>query len=136
MIILFSFGRAENRFTYSDQLTGSWKVRITHEWVERSLSRPHAAPGPIFPADIGQTEGTDIVFQRQPPRTPHCSPGCPPRLATPARRHADAPADSRAARGQLRSDNVLLRAYSGQAKDRSGDQQRTVDGAKMDTASV
>jgi hypothetical protein len=58
----------ENRFTYSDQSAGSRKVRITHEWVERSLSRPPAAPpGPIFPAEKGRTDGTDIVFEWTPP---------------------------------------------------------------------
>jgi hypothetical protein len=54
----------ENRFTYTDQSVGARNLRITHEWVERSLSRPPAAPpGPLFPADQGQTEGTDITFQ-------------------------------------------------------------------------
>jgi len=58
----------ENRFTYTDQCAGARKVRVTHEWVERSLYRPPAAPpGPIFPAEGGQTDGTDIVFQWNPP---------------------------------------------------------------------
>src|SRR5262249_25055090 len=49
----------ENRFTYTDQSTGPRRVRLTHEWVERSVSRPPDAPtGPVFPADGGQTEGT------------------------------------------------------------------------------
>jgi hypothetical protein len=58
----------ENRFTFTDQSAADRKVRITHEWVERSLSRPPAAPSaPISPADGAQTNGTDVVFQWQPP---------------------------------------------------------------------
>ena len=58
----------ENRFTYTDQSSGARHVRITHEWVERSLSRPPLAPpSPIFPAENGQTDSTDIVFQWTPP---------------------------------------------------------------------
>ena len=34
----------ENRFTYTDQSTGARHVRLTHEWVERSLSRPPGCP--------------------------------------------------------------------------------------------
>jgi hypothetical protein len=55
----------ENAFSYSDQSPGGQrKVRITHEWVERSASHPPAAPtAPIYPVDGGTSEGTDIVFQ-------------------------------------------------------------------------
>jgi acetyl esterase/lipase len=57
----------ENRFTYSDQSTGPRRVRVSHELVERSLSRPPGAPpGPVFPADGGQTDGSHIVFQWRP----------------------------------------------------------------------
>lgn len=53
-----------NRFLYTDQSPATRKVRITHEWVERSLSHPPAAPpGPISPTDNRQTDGTEIVFQ-------------------------------------------------------------------------
>jgi hypothetical protein len=46
-------------------------VRLTHEWVERSLSRPPGPPpAPVFPADGGRTDGTDIVFQWRPPQVP------------------------------------------------------------------
>ncbi|HEX5272825.1 MAG TPA: prolyl oligopeptidase family serine peptidase [Gemmataceae bacterium] len=59
----------ENRFTYTDQSTGPRRVRITHEWVERSDSRPPGAPpAPVFPAEGAHTDGTDIVFQWAPPR--------------------------------------------------------------------
>ena len=71
----------ENAFTYSDESRGvgrignpshnvgrignpSHKVRITHRWVERSASKPPLAPpAPVYPADGGQSNGTDVVFQ-------------------------------------------------------------------------
>ncbi len=54
----------ENTFTYTDQSAGQRQVRITHHWVERSASRPPAAPaGAISPTDGGEANGTDIVFQ-------------------------------------------------------------------------
>ena len=54
----------ENVFTYSDQSAGERKVRITHNWVERSASRPPAAPtAPLYPPDGGDADGTDIVFR-------------------------------------------------------------------------
>jgi hypothetical protein len=57
----------ENQFSYSDQSAGERRVRIVHEWVERSLSHPPAAPlGPVFPEDGGTTDGTDIVFTWKP----------------------------------------------------------------------
>jgi hypothetical protein len=59
----------ENHFTYTDQSTGSRRVRLTHQWVERSISRPPAAPpAPVFPANGGRPDGTDIVFQWRPPQ--------------------------------------------------------------------
>jgi hypothetical protein len=46
-------------------------VRITHEWVERSASRPpEAPPVPVFPPDGGQAEGTDLIFRWTPPKDP------------------------------------------------------------------
>ena len=61
----------ENVFTYSDQSTGDRKVRVTHHWVERSASRPPAAPGGgIWPPDGGEANGTDIVFQWTAPSDP------------------------------------------------------------------
>jgi hypothetical protein len=54
----------ENVFTYSDQSTEDRKVRITHKWVERSVSRPPSAPvDAVFPLDNGEANGTDIIFQ-------------------------------------------------------------------------
>jgi len=54
----------ENIFNYSDQTHGPRKVRIMHNWVERSTSKPPAAPpGAVNPPDRGESNGTDIVFQ-------------------------------------------------------------------------
>jgi hypothetical protein len=56
----------ENRFFYTDESPGDRKVRLTHEWVERSLSRPPAAPAaPIFPIDGGHTEDSQVDFRWQ-----------------------------------------------------------------------
>jgi hypothetical protein len=61
----------KNGFAYSDETTGDRKVRITHEWIERSASQPPAAPpAAIYPADAGQSDGTDIVFKWQAPSDP------------------------------------------------------------------
>jgi hypothetical protein len=61
----------DNLFTYTDQSPGPRTVRLTHEWVERSLSRPPTAcSAPIFPLDGSRTNGTDIVFQWNAPRDP------------------------------------------------------------------
>jgi len=65
----------ENRFVYTDASPAGRKVRITHEWVERSASRPpQPPPAPVFPADGGETEGTDIVFQWVAPPDPDHEP--------------------------------------------------------------
>ena len=54
----------KNVFTYSDQSTGNRSVRITHNWIERSTSRPPSAPASaVWPPDGGETNGTDFVFQ-------------------------------------------------------------------------
>jgi hypothetical protein len=61
----------ENKFVYTDQSPGRRKVRITHNWVERSASRPpEAPPAPAFPPDGGEAEGTDLVFRWLPARDP------------------------------------------------------------------
>ena len=49
---------------HATRAAGERKVRITHEWVERSASKPPAAPpGAVNPPDGGESDGTDIVFQ-------------------------------------------------------------------------
>jgi hypothetical protein len=53
----------ENKFTYTDKTQGTRHVRITHEWVERSATRPPAAPEAVSPADGGESDGTDIAFK-------------------------------------------------------------------------
>lgn len=64
-------GIGENQFTYSDESSGERRVRITHAWDERSISSPPAAPtAPISPQDRGEAEGTDVVFEWQPPSDP------------------------------------------------------------------
>jgi len=57
----------ENRFVYSDESEGERRVRVTHEWVERSATQAPAAPAaPVFPPDGGEAEGTGFAFQWQP----------------------------------------------------------------------
>ncbi len=61
----------ENAFTYSDQSTGERQVKITHQWVERSTSKPPLAPASaIYPPDGGEASGTDIAFQWAAPGEP------------------------------------------------------------------
>jgi hypothetical protein len=60
----------KNSFTYTDRSSGDRKVRITHEWVERSTSKPPEAPEAIYPPDGGQAEGTDIAFRWSVPKDP------------------------------------------------------------------
>lgn len=63
-LALPEMGVGDNVFTYSDQTPGERKVKITHKWVERSASKPPAAPpGALNPPDGGESNGTDIVFQ-------------------------------------------------------------------------
>jgi hypothetical protein len=70
-LALPEMGIGENRFTYSDESPGDRRVRITHEWIERSASAPPAAPSsPISPGDGGEAEGTDVAFQWQPGTDP------------------------------------------------------------------
>jgi hypothetical protein len=54
----------ENNFVYTDQSSEERNVRITHDWVERSVSRPPEAPSAaVFPPDGGEADGTDLVFR-------------------------------------------------------------------------
>jgi hypothetical protein len=64
-LTLPGMGIGTNEFTYTDQSAGdSARVRLTHQWVERSASRPPTPPQrPIFPPHMGETDGTDIAFQ-------------------------------------------------------------------------
>lgn len=62
-----AMGVGENSFTYTDESSAERRVRITHEWVERSASAPPAAPAaPLAPVDGGEAEGTSLVFEWQP----------------------------------------------------------------------
>ncbi|HEY3966374.1 MAG TPA: hypothetical protein VGM05_17570 [Planctomycetaceae bacterium] len=57
----------KNAFVYTDQSTVDGKVQITHEWVERSASKPPAAPlEPVFPTELGGVEGSEFAFQWKP----------------------------------------------------------------------
>ena len=60
-----------NEFVYTDQSPGGRKVRITHNWVERSATRPPSAPTePLFPRDGSEPAGTDLVLRWQPAQDP------------------------------------------------------------------
>jgi hypothetical protein len=61
----------ENRFTYTDASPGPRNVRITHEWVERSSTRPPAAPSAaVHPPNGGSSAGTRITFAWSPAKDP------------------------------------------------------------------
>jgi len=61
----------ENRFVYADESPGGRSVRIVHEWVERSATRPPRAPAaPLEPADGGEAEGTRFAFRWAPSEHP------------------------------------------------------------------
>jgi hypothetical protein len=60
----------DNQFVYTDQSPGERQVRITHDWVERSASRPpEAATAPTFPLDRSDAEGTQLVFRWPAPKS-------------------------------------------------------------------
>jgi hypothetical protein len=70
-LTLPGMGIGTNTFTYTDESQGARKVRITHRWVERSASRPPAAPAePVYPPSGGATEGTAIAFEWRPASDP------------------------------------------------------------------
>jgi hypothetical protein len=58
----------QNHFTYTDSSSGDRKVRVTHEWVERSASKPPEAPEAVYPPDGGRAEGTDFAFRWSVPK--------------------------------------------------------------------
>jgi hypothetical protein len=60
----------DNKFTYTDATTGPRKLRITHEWVERSATKPPAAPEAVYPKNGGESDGTDVVFEWTTPADP------------------------------------------------------------------
>jgi hypothetical protein len=60
-----------NAFVYSDESPDGRKVRITHEWVERSATRPPEAPArAAFPPDGGESDGSEFAFQWAPASDP------------------------------------------------------------------
>jgi hypothetical protein len=70
-LTLPGMGVGTNAFTYTDETPGRRQVRITHQWVERSASRPPDAPAePVFPPSGGETNGTEIVFLWRPAGDP------------------------------------------------------------------
>jgi hypothetical protein len=70
-LALPEMGIGENNFLYTDQSPSGRRVRITHVWVERSSSRPPLAPAAaVYPADGGESDGTDVVFRWQPAADP------------------------------------------------------------------
>ncbi len=89
-------------------------MRITHQWVERSASKPPAAPpAPVYPPDGGEADGTDIVFQWTPAQDPDgdADRRLPLRAVEP-RRHAVAAVD------------VLLQAHLPNRRRDQGERQR------------
>ncbi len=70
-LTLPGMGVGANAFTYTDETPGRRRVRITHEWVERSASRPPEPPSePLFPRHGAAIEGTEIVFRWTPAGDP------------------------------------------------------------------
>lgn len=60
----------DNSLVYTDESQGGRTVRVTHEWVERSASRPPGAPtAPVIPANGGET-GTSVLFRWLPATDP------------------------------------------------------------------
>lgn len=56
--------RGPPRRTTPAQSSGNRKVRVTHQWVERSVSRPPSAPeAAVYPPTDGEANGTDLTFQ-------------------------------------------------------------------------
>jgi hypothetical protein len=61
----------DNRFTYTDESPEGRRVRITHDWVERSASQPPSAPpAPTYPVAESEVEGSRITFRWEAPEDP------------------------------------------------------------------
>lgn len=61
----------DNTILYTDETAAPHVVRVTHEWVECSASRPPAPPPrPLFPAAGAAVEGTKFTFAWEPPEDP------------------------------------------------------------------
>ncbi len=70
-LALPEMGVGRNEFVYTDESPARRNVRITHQWVERSASRPpRASAGPVYPPDQGAAEGTDVAFRWTPAQDP------------------------------------------------------------------
>jgi hypothetical protein len=70
-LMLPEMGVGPNPFTYADESVGNRRVRLTHQWVERSASRPPDVPAePVFPPFGGVTKGTEIIFKWRPATDP------------------------------------------------------------------
>ena len=66
-LTLPGMGVGPNSFRYTDDTTGERRLQVTHRWLERSASRPPAAPAePVYPPAGGEADGTAIVFQWRP----------------------------------------------------------------------
>jgi hypothetical protein len=70
-LALPGMGVGKSAFTYTDESNSDRRVRITHEWVERSASRPPGEPpAPVFPPAGGTADGTQVTFRWRPPGDP------------------------------------------------------------------
>ena len=104
----------ENTFTYSDQSAGDRKVRITHQWVERSASQPPSAPpaaGLSARRRRGQRHGHRLPVDGRHGSRRRCDRRLPVRVVQP-RRHAVAALD------------VLLQAHLANRRCDQGEGQR------------
>jgi hypothetical protein len=73
-LTLPEMGIGTNPFTYVDE-SARRRVRITHQWIERSASRPPDAPAePVFLLSGGEADGTAITFRWQPAGDPDGDP--------------------------------------------------------------
>ncbi|MDH7571870.1 MAG: hypothetical protein QHJ73_20005, partial [Armatimonadota bacterium] len=58
----------ENRVEYRDETRGPRRVRVLHQWIERTSMRPPGAPpAPLFPPQGGVVDGTRFTFSWKSP---------------------------------------------------------------------